>query len=78
MKNCLNCRRRIIMWKTKTMSGTKCENGCSGSHTLDQYPFDFQTQEQRGIIIKKENISNPLRLTDQQWADFERKYGYVI
>ena len=60
------------------MSGRKCENECAGSHTIDQYPFDFATSEQRKIIIQKENISNPIKLTDQQWIDFERKYGYVI
>ena len=79
MKKCLNCRRTLVRWRTKEgfkgLSGWKCPNGCHESHTIDQYPFDLQTQELRKMLSQKEDTR---KFTEIDWVKLEEKEGYVI
>ena len=74
MKTCRHCNSEIKIWKTKNLSGWTCE--CENTHTIDQYPNDYQTQQVRNKIIETKNIENPDRLNEWNWYKLEKEFGY--
>lgn len=74
MKQCHICKQLLKRWRTKHLSGWTCK--CGQSHTIDQYPYDDETQELRKKIIREKDIKNPDKLNECDWYKLEKEFGY--